>query len=173
MQPYQFPQKRDESYDLVAWVRRWFEQRADVVEVRDVQDDPDYFYRGDLIIRRRDDTLQYVEVKCERSYTRAATENLAIERYSSLENRTPGGPWSTEADFYAHIYADGLLVIMNRRELVAWLERELLGNPSAFPFREIRNVSWTTGTYLVPRQTAKKALGVWYREYEAGRVHMG
>ena len=128
MQPYQFPQKRVASYDFVEWVRHWFEQRGDVQEVRDVQDDPFFYYKGDLLIVRSDDSVQFVEVKCENSYTRTTTPYLAIERFSSIEKHSPGGPWSTDADFYAHIYADGLLVIMNRRRLVHWIESELARN---------------------------------------------
>ena len=139
MQPYQFSQKRDQSYDFVEWVIHWFEQRADVSEVRDVQDDSFFFYKGDLLIARSDGGVQFVEVKCESSYTRSTTPNLAIERYSSIERHSPGGPWSTDADFYAHIYTDGLLVIMNRKRLVAWLESELARDPHAFAFREIPN----------------------------------
>jgi len=166
MQPYQFPQKRVESYDLVGWVRQWFEQRADVLEVRDFQDDPFFYHKGDLMIVRRDGGVQFVEVKCESSYTRTTTPNLAIERYSSIERHSPGGPWSTDADFFAHIYADGLLVIINRRRLVTWLESELARDPKAFAYREIPNAGWTTGTYLVPRERVRDALGSWYREFD-------
>lgn len=166
MQPYQFPQKRDQSYDLVAWVMQWFHERADVLEVRDVQDDPFFFYKGDLLIARSDGGVQFVEVKCESSYSSFATPNLAIERFSSIDKQKPGGPWSTDADFYAHIYTDGLLVVMNRKRLVAWLESEIARDPQAFAFREIPNAGWTTGTYLVSRERARAALGSWYREYE-------
>lgn len=166
MQPYQFPQKREQSYDLVLWVRRWFEHRADVLEVVDFQDDPFFYYKGDLMVVRSDGGVQFVEVKCESSYTRATTPNLAIERYSSIERQSPGGPWSTDADFFAHIYTDGLLVIMNRRRLVAWLDAELARDPKTFAYREIPNAGWTTGTYLIPRARLRGALGTWYREYD-------
>ena len=166
MQTFQFSEKRDQSYDLVMWVIEWFERRGDVLEVRDLQDDPFYFYTGDLLIARSDGGVQFVEVKCESSYSSAATLNLAIERLSSIERQSPGGPWSTEADFYAHIYADGLLVIMNRRRLVQWLEAEIARDPQIFSYREIANEGWTTGTYLVPRSRAREGLGNWYREYE-------
>ena len=96
---------------------------------------PFYFYMGDLLIARSDGGVQFVEVKCESSYTRASTPNLAIERYSDMNRQKAGGPWSTEADFYAHIYTDGLLVIINRRELVAWLDRELATAPQHSPSR--------------------------------------
>ncbi len=167
MQPYKFGDKREQSHALVDRVRAWFEARGDVAEVRDVQDDPAYFYRGDLLVVRRDGGEQFIEVKCESSYTRQATENLAIERYSSIEKKTSGGPWSSEALFYVHIYADGLLVVMNRARLVEWLERELARDPLAFVFRRIPNEGYTTGTFLIPRARAKAALGAWYREYEA------
>jgi hypothetical protein len=166
VQPYQFPQKREESYDHVEWVRRWFERRGDVTEARDVQDDPESYYKGDVLITRGDGSIQYVEVKNEHRYTRTTTPHLAIERYSSIEKQSPGGPWSTGADFYAHIYADGLLVIMNRKRLIHWLETELARNPKIFTYREIPNAGWTTGTFLVPRQLAREALGTWYREYD-------
>lgn len=165
MQPYEFSHKRDESYDLAALVQRWFERRGDVIAVHDVQDDPEYYYRGDLTITRSGGRVQYIEIKTETSYTRHTTDNLAIERYSDIAKQTSGGPWSTTADFYAHVYADGLLVIMNRARLVAWLDRELAADPRTFAFREIPNAGWVTGTYLVPRARAKAALGIWYREH--------
>lgn len=167
MQPYQFAQQRDQSYDLVERVKRWFEQRADVLEVKDLQDDSFYFYKGDLMVVRGGGDVQFVEVKVELSYTRASTPNLAIERYSSISKLTDGGPWSTDADFYAHIYTDGLLVVMNRHHLVEWLDAEIAHDPQTFAFREIPNAGWTTGTYLVPRERARAALGHWYREYDA------
>jgi hypothetical protein len=118
------------------------------------------------MIVRRDGGVQFVEVKCESSYSRTATPNLAIERYSSIERQSLGGPWSTDADFYAHIYTDGLLVIMNRRRLVTWLESELARDAKAFAYREVPNEGWTTGTYLVPRERARVGLGTWYRAFD-------
>ncbi|MFN8530355.1 MAG: hypothetical protein U0670_17275 [Anaerolineae bacterium] len=166
MAAYNFPRKQRESYALVEKVRAWLARREDVNDATDLQDDPRFFYRGDLVISRRDGTVQYVEVKSEPRYTRDNTPNLAIERHSSLEKNTSGGPWSTSADFYAHVYADGLLVIMSRRKLVQWIESELSRDPDAFEYKRVPNEGWTTGTYLVPRSRAKAALGIFYREYE-------
>jgi hypothetical protein len=166
MLPYNFGEKREQSHGLVEWVRQWFLRRGDVLDVYDVQDDPQYYYKGDLMVVRKDGSVQFIEVKCESSYTRKATENLAIERYSDLDKRKPGGPWSSDAHFYVHVYADGLLVVMNRARLVDWLERVLSLDREAFAFRQIPNQGWVTGTYLVPRQLARQALGAWYREYE-------
>ena len=167
MMAYNFPRKRRESYGLVERVRAWLARRDDVSAATDLQDDPRYFYRGDLVIERRDGTVQYVEVKSEAKYTRDNTPFMAVERHSSIEKRTPGGPWSTSAEFYAHIYTDGLLVIMSRRKLIQWIEGELGRDPNAFEYKRVQNEGYTTGTYLIPRSRAKAALGMFYREYEA------
>ncbi len=164
---YNFPRKRRESYALVERVRAWLMRRDDVTTATDLQDDPRFFYRGDLVIARGDGTIQYVEVKSETKYTRDNTPYMAIERYSSIEKHTPGGPWSTSADFYAHIYTDGLLVIMSRRKVVSWIEGEIGRDTHAFEFKRVQNEGYTTGTYLVPRARAKVALGMFYHEYEA------
>src|SRR5690606_42074901 len=108
-----------------------------------------YMFR--LMMLRRSGREQYIEVKCESSSSGHGTENLAIERYSSIERQTPRGPWHTDADFYVHIYADGLLVVMSRRKLVAWIESELARDANAFPYRQLPNQGRTTGTYLLPR----------------------
>jgi hypothetical protein len=164
---YNFPRKRRESYNLVERVRLWLARRDDVIDAADLQDDPRFFYRGDLMVARSDGTVQYIEVKSETRYTRENTPYMAVERYSSIEKQTPGGPWSTAADFYAHIYADGLLVIMSRRKLVNWIEGAIARDPHAFEFRRVHNEGYTTGTYLVPRARAKATMGMFYREYEA------
>lgn len=166
MLPYSFPEKHEQSLTLVAWVQGWFQRRGDVLEVRDVQADPFFYYMGDLMIVRGGGLVQFVEVKCESSYSRRDTPNLAVERYSSIERQSPGGPWHSDADFYVHIYTDGLLVVMSRRRLVNWIESELTRDAAAFAYRQIPNQGWTTGTYLIPRTRAKAALGQWYREYE-------
>ncbi|MDX2162264.1 MAG: hypothetical protein SF162_13140 [bacterium] len=166
MTTYNFPRKQRQSYALVEKVRQWLARREDIAEVSDLQDDPRFYYRGDLVVTRRDGTVQYVEVKSEPRYTRDSTPYFAVERYSNVEKHTPGGPWSTSADFYAHVYPDGLLLIMSRRKLVQWIESALTRDPEAFDFRHIRNEGWLTGTYLIPRTRAKAALGIFYREYE-------
>lgn len=166
MAAYNFPGKQRESYELVEKVRGWLGRREDVVEVVDLQDDPRFYYRGDLKITRRDGTVQYVEVKSEPRYSRENTPFMAVERYSSVEKNTSGGPWSTSADFYAHVYADGLLVIMSRRKLIGWIEGELGRDPLSFEYKLVKNETYTTGTYLITRARVKAALGIFYRDYE-------
>lgn len=167
MVAYNFPHKRRESYALVARVKAWLERRDNVESVIDLQDDPQFYYRGDLVVVRQGGIRQYMEVKCETKYTRQNTPHLAIERFSSIEKRTAGGAWSTSADFYAHIYSDGLLVVMSRRKLLYWIEGELARDAKTFVFLQVPNEGYTTGTYLVPRQRAKIGLDKFYREYEA------
>lgn len=172
MLPYSFSQKREQSFTLAELVRVWFERRNDILEARDVQADPFFYYMGDLMLVRQNGVVQFVELKCESSYSSNDTPNLAIERFSSIERQSPGGPWHTDADFYVHIYTDGLLVVMSRRKLVNWIQSELARNANAFSYRKIPNQGWTTGTYLIPRLRARAALGVWYREYEtSGHAH--
>ncbi len=166
MTAYNFPGKQRESYELVEKVRDWLTRREDVASAADLQDNPRFFYRGDLMITRKDGTVQYVEVKSEPRYSRENTPFMAIERYSNVERSTQGGPWSTSADFYAHIYADGLLVIMSRRKLVGWVDGELGRDPNAFDYKLVKNESYTTGTYLILRARVKAALGIFYRDYE-------
>jgi hypothetical protein len=55
---------------------------------------------------------------------------------------------------------------MNRKRLVTWLESELARDAKSFAYREVLNQSWTTGTFLVPRERARAALGTWYREFD-------
>jgi len=141
-------------------------RRDDVAEAADLQDNPRFFYRGDLKVTRRDGTVQYIEIKSEPRYSRENTPFMAIERYSNVEKTIPGGPWSTSADFYAHVYADGLLVIMSRRKLVGWVDGELGRDQHAFEYKLIKNETYTTGTYLIMRARVKVALGIFYRDYE-------
>lgn len=143
MQPYSFATQHTQSLSRAEIARRWFSKRADVAEARDVQDNPHYFYRGDLMIVRKSGLIQYIELKCE-AYTRRTTEHLAIKRFSDRDRRTPGGHWSSATDFYAHIYTGSLLVIMNRERLVSWLDSALQRDPRAFPYRTIPNVTWIT-----------------------------
>lgn len=164
--PFDFEQKRQESSALVERVRLWFASQGDIAAVIDVQNDPDCYYRGDLLIRRKNGTEQYVEVKCESSYRWDKTPNMAVERYSNIERGTMGGPWRTSALYYAHIYREGRMVIVNRAMLIEWLDKALAADPNAFEYKRIPNDGYTTGTYLVPRERVKTALGAWYREYQ-------
>lgn len=159
MSAFDFRRQLDESAVQVAQVVRWLQERKDVFYAADVQDDPLYFYRGDILYVP-DSAVQHIEMKIE---TRASSEtpNLAIERHSDVQRTKMGGPWSTRAEWYSHFYADGLLVMMRRTNLVQWLTPQL----DIFPSFQARNKTWLTTGVLVPRLTAQAALAAQYREY--------
>lgn len=159
MSAFNFRRQLAESTVQVQNVLRWLQGRSDIFYAADVQDDPAFFYRGDLLFVPMS-MVQHIEMKVE---SRASTEtpNLAIERYSDLKAAKVGGPWGTRAEWYAHLYADGLLVMMQRQPLVQWLTPNLKNFP---PF-EARNQTWLTTGILVQRDAAKAKLLAHYREY--------
>lgn len=159
MSAFDFRRQLAESSVHVRQVLRWLQSRNDVFYAADVQDDPAYFYRGDLLYVPSS-TVQHIEMKIE---SRASTDtpNLAIERFSDVNRTKMGGPWSTRAEWYAHVYADGLMVMMHRAELVQWLTSQI----SHFPAFKATNQSWVTTGILVPRDVAQTKLLTHYREY--------
>lgn len=159
MSAFDFRRQLDESSVHVAQVVRWLQARKDVFYAADVQDDPLYFYRGDILYVP-DSVVQHIEMKIE-SRTSSETPNLAIERHSDVQRSKMGGPWSTRAEWYAHLYADGLMVMMHRLELVQWLTPQL----AIFAAFQARNKTWLTTGVLVPRLSAQAALIAHYREY--------
>lgn len=159
MSAFDFRRQLDESAVQVQQVVRWLQSRKDIFYAADVQDDPLYFYRGDILYVP-DSAVQHLEMKIE---TRSSSEtpNLAIERFSDRARTKVGGPWGTRAEWYAHLYADGLLVMMRRLPLTQWLTPQL----DVFPSFQAQNKSWLTTGVLVPRTTAQAALDAHYREY--------
>lgn len=130
-----------------------------VEHVEDVQDDPDAFYYGDILITLRDlrtnKVLQhFLELKVERYYT-DKTPNFAIEHYSNFQQATAGGPFKSRGTWYAHLFIDGHFFIMERAKLV----RMLLDRQ--FQFRTWRkpNAGYYSTGYLVPRSIARIDLG--------------
>jgi hypothetical protein len=169
MTMFHFPTQNDASRDLVEWVKRWLANLPRVEWVQDVQDDPAFYKRGDLFYQEIGRFPRYMELKAEVGYTaelelpdKRRTPNLAIERFSNYETRTPGGPWFTQAHYYAHIYADGVLVLMDTQQLLRWLREELNRAPDVFQHRLISNEgdgrTWTTYTYLVPRDRVRASI---------------
>ena len=159
MSAFNFARQLSESSPQVQRVVRWLQGRSDVLYAADVQNDPAYFYRGDILYVP-DSAVQHIEMKIE---TRSSSEtlNLAIERFSDLARSKMGGPWGTRAEWYAHLYADGLMVMMRRANLVQWLTPQI----NTFPAFQANNKTWMTTGLLVPRATAQVALDAHYREY--------
>lgn len=164
MTEYNFAIKLHNSKDYVRQFAAWFAtQYPDkVCHVEDMQSEPDSYHKGDIRFFRPQDA-QFIEVKVEESYTSSKTPNLAIERYSDLERRKDGGPWQTTAQWYVHLYMDGLAVMMNRLLLVLWLDKAQNIRPFQVTSRD-GNRTWITKGYLVNRAIAKAQLKNGYKE---------
>lgn len=95
-----------------------------------------------------------IELKTD-FYPMTQTPNFFIERYSSVEVLSPGGPWQAAAhgckyfvyyytvDKYGYVFeVDALLEQLQKLE-------------SSFKPVEVRNKKWTTIGYKVPRELLK------------------
>ena len=64
-------------------------------------------------------TNEWVEIKAD-SYD---SGNFFMERFSKLEEKSPGGPWQSKAKFYvSYHYKQDKIYIFRKRELIAGLE---------------------------------------------------
>jgi len=92
-----------------------------------------------------------IELKTD-SYSLDATPNFFIERWSSVEDKKPGGPWQAAAkgcNCFVYLYAS------DRRWFVFESLPHLLAElnaltPDLQPV-SIRNRGWTTQGYKIPR----------------------
>lgn len=104
--------------------------------------------KGDFLLANGD----VVEVKAD-FYNINKSPNFFIERYSSLEKGSPGGPWQALAHnttYFAYLYVQNLkLYIFETGLLVKELESL---NPAPKPV-SIKNKSWTTVGFKVPRDS--------------------
>ena len=85
-------------------------------------------------------------------YTMDATPNFFMERWSMKEQKKPGGPWQSSSkgvDYFAYFYVPSLTIFtFSVQKLLERLEK-LESTFSEFP---IRNSSYTTVGYRVPRE---------------------
>jgi hypothetical protein len=154
-QVFDFEDKRIEADSIVEQLVDWFQSRPSVYQAICVQNDPKYYYWGDIYLYMHDDELSgYAEIKVETRTTKQ-TPNLAIERWSKTEQQVNGGPWSTQAKYNAHLYADWNLFIMFRLPLLDWLNSEYV----TFKTFQARNAGYVTSGILVPRDRLMQALG--------------
>lgn len=95
-----------------------------------------------------------IELKTD-FYPMTSTPNFFIERYSSVEVLSPGGPWQAKAHgckYFVYYYTvDGYGYIFETDSLIKQLEK-LENN---FKPVEVRNKKWTTIGYKVPRELLK------------------
>jgi hypothetical protein len=92
-----------------------------------------------------------IELKTD-YYPMSKTVNYFIERFSSLETLSPGGPWQASkhgCDYFVYYYTvDKQGFVFKVADLVAQME---VLEKTLTPV-EVKNVRWTTLGYKVPRK---------------------
>lgn len=90
-----------------------------------------------------------IELKTDSRTTRD-TVNFFIERFSSMEKQSPGGPWRSMVDevyYFVYLFADSYIYWLETAALVEHLDAHLADYKS----RTVYNKGWTALGYLVPR----------------------
>lgn len=112
--------------------------------------------KGDFKVRKNG---KVVELKTERR-SQSDTPNLAVERWSCAEAKTPGGPWQAlahGAERYCVLWQpDNVLYLYDTAAFVARTEEYLVDNPGCRRFRVVnesrhQGYQYVTEGYLVPR----------------------
>lgn len=97
-----------------------------------------------------------IELKTD-FYPMSTTPNFFIERYSSVEVLSPGGPWQAKAHgckYFVYYYTvDGYGYVFEVDALLQQLEA--MEATAKFKPTEVRNKKWTTVGYKVPREALK------------------
>lgn len=93
---------------------------------------------------------RFVELKSD-YYDMDKTENFFIERYSDCSKYTPGGPWQAlEKNAFYYVYyfpKNNIHFIFETKKLVDFLNK----TRDTWRMEKIRNKSWTTSGFVVPR----------------------
>lgn len=108
-------------------------------------------YKGDFKIIGTDDKL---EIKTD-SYLMSASPNFCMERYSSVEKKSPGGPWQAKehgCKYFVYMFFNNMRTFTF--EIDPLLER-LEKNLSTYREVNIMNRAWITQCVLVPRESIK------------------
>lgn len=110
--------------------------------------------KGDFEFLHGDLAGQKLELKTD-YYDMNKTPNLFIERYSDRVKQTPGGPWqalSHGCEWFSYFFVTNFTCFLfNTQALVDRLEHLL---PTLQPV-EVKNTSWVTEGYRVPRHLLK------------------
>ena len=105
--------------------------------------------RGDLTINGAK-----IELKVD-FYDMEKTPNFFIERYSSKETFSPGGPWQAathECDYFVYMFMMQMTGFVFE---VPDIVKQLEAMEKQLKPVEVRNKSWTTLGFRVPRQALK------------------
>ncbi len=98
-------------------------------------------------------TSSTIELKTD-TYTMARTPNFFMEKYGDLHSMKLGGPWRANQDnidvfIYMFINDNVYYEFTDIPQLVARLDDII----KPLPMTHIRNSSWTTGGYRIPRKS--------------------
>lgn len=81
------------------------------------------------------------------------TPNLFVERYSSIDAGSPGGPWQAQehgAEYYVHLFfGDGAVFAYRTDDMVAFMEENM--SRRGYKQHDIRNHGYITVGFAVPR----------------------
>ena len=87
-------------------------------------------------------------------YQMSQTKNFFIEKYSSIENSTLGGPFrSTNTTYYAYFYIKDNLLFLFKTDILLKVLESVCANLELVP---VPNMGYTTGGYKVPRSLIAK-----------------
>lgn len=97
-----------------------------------------------------------VELKTD-TYNMDKTENFFMERWSSIERKSPGGPWQAlekGANTFIYLFSNNCTYFecLSLISLVKKLNRLTEKQPLVY----IKNAGWTTAGYKVPRQSLEE-----------------
>lgn len=95
---------------------------------------------------------QKLELKTD-SYDSRRTPNFFMERYSDVARKTPGGPWRAlkdKVDIFCYLFAQNRTWYEFRR--IPELVEELNKLTKDMEITHIKNRTWVTGGFLIPRE---------------------
>jgi hypothetical protein len=119
--------------------------------------------KGDLV---KTDGVKYdfeytsgktIELKTD-TYAMDKTPNFFMERLGNTESKKNGGPWRAlddKVDYFVYLYIKDMVAFwFKTRRLVNLLNKHEM----ELKHREIKNRTWTTLGYIVPRSLCKPVL---------------
>lgn len=99
-------------------------------------------------------TGEAIEVKAD-YWSMNKTPNFFFERYSDKDKGSPGGPWQSQAhgtNIFVYIYVQNFTFFtFQTDQLVEALEKII----PTLPHTDIKNSTWITRGYRVPRELLK------------------
>lgn len=104
---------------------------------------------------------QKLELKTD-SYNMLKTGNFFMERFSDVRKRSPGGPWRSvkdKIDIFCYLFSQNRTWFEFRKipELVE--ELNILTKDTQMTY--VKNRTWVTGGFLVPREKLLNLCTVW------------